>query len=392
MNIRQALLLAVPACLAISACGGDSKSTPAQTPAAQTPAAQTPAAQAPAAAAPTNPAPAAKPNVSPAPAGNEVAGQDPKPAPKKPTPPVRLDMVLVKTFFGSEPMVPAVDNPSTPEKVALGKALYHEQHLSKNGNLSCASCHNLSTYGVDNKPTSPGSDGKNGDRNTPTTYNAFRNYAQFWDARATTVEEQSIMPVLNPVEHGIADEAQLVAKIKEKAELVDGFKKAFPGAADPVTADNFKLAIGAFERTLVTKSKFDKFVEGDQKALTNEEKLGLKTFMDTGCTQCHMTRLLGGNMIQKLGVYKPYATEDTGRMKVTGSDADKFMFKVPSLLNIAKTAPYYHDGKIATLEEAVHNMAEIQLGKTLTKEQTDAIVAFLNALTGELPAEFAQAK
>lgn len=317
--------------------------------------------------------------------GVSEQGQDPA----KKTPRPRIDYQMVKTMFGNEPPSPAVDNPSTPEKVALGKALYHEKHLSKNGNLSCASCHDLATYGVDNKPTSPGSDGKNGERNTPTVYNAARQFAQFWDGRAATVEEQSTFPIVNAVEHGLADEAALVAKIKEKAELVDGFKKAFPKDADPVTAANFKLAIGAFERTLVTKSRWDEYLDGNQKALTNEELVGLKTFMDSMCTTCHMGRLLGGAMFQKLGLTKPYPGADTGRMQVTKSEADKHIFKVPTLVNSEKTAPYYHDGSIATLEEAVKHMAEVQLGQQLAPEKVAAIVTFLKATTGALPEEFA---
>lgn len=303
---------------------------------------------------------------------------------KRPTP-VRIDYDTVKRLFGDYPTAPAVDNPVTPEKVKLGKALYHEKSISKNGNTSCASCHDIATYGVDNKRVSPGSDGKDGDRNTPTTLNAFRQYAQFWDARAATVEEQCIGPVLNPVEHGVGDEAELVKKLKEKAELVDGFKAAFPKDADPVTANNFKLAVGAFERTLVTKSKFDAYLDGDQKALSNEEKAGLKKFMDTGCITCHTTRLLGGNMLQKSGLLKPYPTEDIGRARVTKSDADKGFFKVPQLLNVEKTAPYYHDGKVATLEEAVTKMADLQLNKQLTPEEVASIVTFLKTLTGPLP-------
>lgn len=201
------------------------------------------------------------------------------------------------------------------------------------------------------------------------------------------------MPVLNPVEHGVADEAQLVAKMKEKAELVDGFKKAFPGEADPVTVGNFRLAVGAFERTLATKSKWDEYLDGNQRALGNDELFGLKTFIEVGCIQCHMTRLLGGNMYQKNGLLKPYANlEDTGRMEVTKSEADKHFFKVPSLLNVEKTAPYYHDGKVATLEEAIKTMADIQLGKTLTDDQMRGLVAFMKALTGKLPEEFAAKK
>lgn len=318
-----------------------------------------------------------------------AAPQDPK---KRPARPVRVDMATVQRLFGGDPPVEAVDNPITPEKVALGKLLYHDASLSKNGNLSCASCHDLGTYGVDNKPKSPGSDGHDGDRNTPTTYNAFRHFVQFWDGRAPNVEEQSTGPMMNPVEHGLADEGELVARLKARPELAQAFAQAFPGTDDPVQVGNFKLAIGAFERTLVTKSRFDAFLDGDSKALTNEEKQGLNDFIAVGCITCHTTRLVGGHMYQKTGVFEPYPSGDPGRAKVTGNDVDKGVFKVPSLLNVEKTAPYFHDGGVATLEEAVVEMAKMQLKKELTPEQTASIVAFLKSLTGPLPEEFAPKK
>ncbi|MBL8753323.1 MAG: c-type cytochrome [Planctomycetes bacterium] len=316
-----------------------------------------------------------------------VPGQDPKPLPR-----VRIDYETVKRLFGKDPTADEVDNPSTPEKVALGKLLYHDASLSKNGNISCASCHDLANYGQDGKPTSPGTDGKNGERNTPTTWNAFRQFRQFWDGRAATVEEQSTGPVLNPVEHGLADEAAIVAKLKAKPELVEAFGKAFPGGGDAVSVANFKLAVGAFERTLVTKSRWDQYLDGNQKALTQDELFGLKAFIDVGCMTCHVTRLVGGQMYQKTGTLKPYPSKDEGRMQVTKSEADKFMFKVPSLLNVEKTAPYMHDGKVATLEEAVTVMADIQLGQKLTPDQLRGIVAFLKSLTGALPADYAPKK
>lgn len=359
MKIGLVLSCSALALLFLQACGGDAKA---------------PAANPSAAPAPT-PAPA--PTLQPAP-------QEPAPAAKKPAAPVRVDTVMAKQLFGMAPMAPAVDNPLTPEKVALGKVLFHEKSLSKNDNISCASCHELANYGQDGKPTSPGTDGKNGERNTPTVWNAFRQFAQFWDGRAATVEEQSTGPMLNPVEHGFADEAALVAKLKAKPELVAGFEKAFPGG-DAVTVKNFQLAVGAFERTLVTKSRFEKFLEGDQKAITSEEKLGFNKFMEVGCQACHMGALYGGSMYQKTGVVKPYPSTDPGRAGVTKSDADKSIFKVPSLLNVEKTAPYYHDGKIATLELAVSNMAELQLGKVLKPEEVASIVTFLKSLTGPLP-------
>jgi len=316
--------------------------------------------------------------------------QDPKPQKPKRVRRPRIDMRMVKALMSNDPPAPKAEVASTPALVALGNALYHSEHLSAKGNLSCASCHDLSTYGVDNKPTSPGSTGENGDRNTPSTYNAARQFRQFWDGRAESVEEQAIMPVLNPIEHGLADEAAVVAKINEKPELVAGFKKAFPDDASPVTAKNFGIAIGAFERTLVTKSRWDKYLDGDLKALTNEELVGLDRFIKIGCTSCHLTRTLGGNAYQKLGLLQPYKGKDTGREKVTGDVADKYSFKIPSLANVEKTAPYYHDGSIATLEEAITTMAARQLDKKLSDEDVASLVLFLKTLTGPLPAEFAK--
>lgn len=362
-----------------AACGGGQPTTSKPPAAAPTPAPTTDVKAAP------SPAPATPPASTATPTPVTDA-QDQKPLPR-----VRIDYDTVKRLFGRDPSAEEVDNPITPEKVALGNLLYHEPHLSKNGNLSCASCHDLATYGVDNKPTSPGSDGKNGERNTPTTWNAARQFRQFWDGRAATVEEQALLPVLNPIEHGIADEAQLVAKIKEKPALVEAFQKAFPGG-EPVTVANFKLAVGAFERTLVTKSRWDEYLDGNQKALTQDELFGLKQFIDVGCITCHLTRMVGGQMYQKTGLLKPYASKDEGRMALTKSEADKHFFKVPSLLNVEKTAPYMHDGKVATLEEVVTVMADIQLDKKLTPDQLRGIVAFLKALTGPLPAQFAAKK
>ncbi|MFN3241813.1 MAG: cytochrome-c peroxidase [Planctomycetota bacterium] len=309
------------------------------------------------------------------------APQDPKPKKRIRRP--RINTALVKPLFGNDPSSPKAEVEATPDLVALGNALYHARGLSANSEQSCASCHDLANYGVDNQKTSSG---EKGDRNAPTTYNAFRHFRQFWDGRSESVEAQ----VVDPIAHGFADTAAAITKIKEQDRLVGLFQKAFPGQDDPITAGNLGAAIGAFERTLVTKSKWDAYLDGNQKAMSNEELLGLKTFMDVGCTQCHMTRLLGGHTYQKLGVLKPYSGKDTGRMQVTGQESDKYMFKVPSLLNVAKTAPYYHDGSIATLEDAVKDMADNQLNKKLKPEQVEALVAFLNALTGDLPKEFAK--
>jgi len=385
MKIGSLLAGCLPVLL-LAACGGEAKTTPEKNPAKANASAPEQDNAPKQGGAPKQDGDAPKADT---PKADTPKAQDPKPKKRRIRRP-RIDVRTVKMLFGNYPGAPAAKVESTPDLVALGNALYHSESLSAKGNLSCASCHDLATYGVDNKKTSPGSTGENGERNTPTTYNAFRHFRQFWDGRAESVEDQAIMPVINPIEHGLADEAAVVQKLKEQDDLVGMFKKAFPGQDDPVTAANFGAAIGAFERTLVTKSKWDAYIDGDSKALSNEELLGLKTFMDVGCTQCHMTRLFGGHMYQKLGVLNPYTGKDTGRMQVTGQETDKYMFKVPSLLNVEKTAPYYHDGSIATLEDAVKDMANNQLNKKLKPEQLEALVAFLKTLTGELPKEFAK--
>ncbi len=278
------------------------------------------------------------------------------------------------------------DNPITAEKVALGRQLYFEKRLSKNQDLSCNSCHLLSKYGVDGEPTSPGHKRQLGDRNSPTVFNAGNHIAQFWDGRAATLEEQAKGPVLNPVEMSMLNAGQVEKVISSIPGYAALFKKAFPGDTNPFTYDNIAKAIGAFERTLVTPSRFDAFLKGDEKALTEPEKKGLETFLATGCTACHMGEGLGGAMYQKMGLVKVVpGLKDEGRYKITKQDADKFFFKVPSLRNIEKTGPYLHDGSKKTLEETITFMGEYQLGRQLKKEEVDSIATFLKALTGDLP-------
>ncbi|MFO1054879.1 MAG: cytochrome c peroxidase [Planctomycetota bacterium] len=295
---------------------------------------------------------------------------------------VTLDRAAITTLFGKEHLAasPAPD----AALVAFGKELYHDKRLSTKGNIACASCHDLARYGTDGQPTSPGTEGKRGDRNSPSSVNAFRQFVQFWDGRAKDVEEQATGPVCNPVEHGFANKDEFEAKLKSLDGMQARFAKFFPGD-DPVTLVNFGKAVGAFERTLVTHSRFDDWLDGKDDALTNEEKKGLKTFVDTGCTMCHNGRTVGGGMYQKLGLVNAYPTEDVGRSKISGNDAEKFFFKVPMLLNVAKTAPYFHDGKVATLEQAVKLMAHHQLGKELSDADVKSIVTFLGALTGDMP-------
>lgn len=273
-------------------------------------------------------------------------------------------------------------------RIALGRTLFYDTRLSTDGDLSCNSCHDLQKYGVDGQVTSTGHKGQKGNRNSPTVYHAALHAKQFWDGRAADVEEQAKGPVLNPVEMAAADAASVEARLKEVPEYRKMFAEAFPGQQDPVTFDNMAVAIGAFERRLMTPSAFDRYLEGDDAALSPEQVQGLQTFVDVGCASCHSGVAMGGMTFQKLGLKKPFETKDEGRFAVTKRDTDKFVFKVPSLRNIDKTAPYFHDGGVASLDQAVRLMAEHQLGKTLSDDQVRQILAFLGALTGEIPQEY----
>lgn len=279
------------------------------------------------------------------------------------------------------------DNPITAEKVELGKKLYYDARMSKNHDVSCNTCHDLAKYGVDNLKVSVGHKKQAGTRNSPTVYNAAGHFVQFWDGRSPNVEHQATQPVLNPVEMAHSDKA-VVKTLKSIPEYVTAFEKAFPEAKEPVTFENFGKAIGAFERKLTTPSRWDQFLKGDNSALTDDEKKGFLAFDAAGCQTCHNGAYLGGSTFQRLGAVKPWPNQkDQGRFEVTKSAADKMSFKVPSLRNVEKTAPYFHDASAATLEEAVKMMAEHQLGKQLEDEQVKLIVAWLGSLTGDLPKE-----
>jgi cytochrome c peroxidase len=300
---------------------------------------------------------------------------------------VTVDPVKLQMF---QPLPESMSsNQITDEKAALGRMLYYESRLSKSQEISCNSCHMLDKYGVDLQPTSDGHKGLQGDRNSPTVYNAAGHFVQFWDGRAADVEEQAKGPIMNPVEMAMPSEKRVIAVLQSMPEYVDAFKKAFPEEKDPVTYENMARAIGAFERKLVTPSRWDKFLRGDLQALTNEEKAGFNLFMETGCQACHTGTYLGGNSYQILGLVKPWQdTSDPGREKVTKSAADRMLFKVPGLRNVAETRPYYHNGKVAALEQAVSRMAEYQLGKILTDDQIRSIITWMKSLTGEIPADY----
>ncbi len=298
--------------------------------------------------------------------------------------PAKADDSTWKSAFAPLPKsAPNPANPTSPAKVALGKKLYFDTRLSKAQDISCNSCHNLDTFGVDNEPTSPGHKGQRGGRNSPTVLNAALHIAQFWDGRAKDVEAQAIGPILNPIEMAMDSEQAVLERLGADPKTVAAFKEAFPAESTPLTYVNIGNAIGAFERTLLTPSRFDDFLNGDEHALTPEEKAGGKLFVQTGCTACHMGATVGGAMYQKLGLVKDYPTADQGRYEVTKQEADKKVFKVPSLRNVTKTGPYFHDGSVSTLEAAVSQMGEYQLGKKLSNQEVSSIISFLGTLTGK---------
>jgi cytochrome c peroxidase len=300
-----------------------------------------------------------------------------------------VNPAVLKMFAPLPAFVPSASGVATEAQISLGRMLYFDPRLSKDQAISCNSCHPLTSYGMDGQPTSKGYLGQHGKRNAPTVYNAGGHFAQFWDGRAADVEEQAKGPVRNPIEMAMASERDVIAVLESMPEYVAAFQRAFPQDPAPVCLDNAGLAIGAFERKLLTPGRWDRFLRGDGAALTAGEKLGLQTFLASGCQSCHAGAYLGGASFQELGVAKPYPdTSDPGRFTVTGNEADRMFFKVPSLRNIAMTGPYFHDGKVTSVAEAVARMAEYQRGKKLSERQIGDIVAFLGALTGELPGEF----
>ena len=305
----------------------------------------------------------------------------PPPKPAAPAP-VAIDPAMLSAYSPLPARMDAAAPPS-PELLALGRMLYFEPRISKSGTISCNSCHDVAKFGQDGNARSPGHDGSLGGRNSPTSFNAAGHFVQFWDGRAADVEAQAKGPVLNPVEMGMADAKAVEKTLRGIKGYPEAFQAAFPDQKDPVTFDNFAIAVGAFERGFTTPAPWDKFLAGDQAALTDAQKKGFQEFTGAGCNACHSGTYVGGAMYQKLGLVNAWTDEkDLGRYDVTKADADKMMFKVPSLRNITKTAPYFHDGSVATLDEAVKKMGHHQLGKELTPEQVASIVTYLGALEG----------
>jgi cytochrome c peroxidase len=275
-----------------------------------------------------------------------------------------------------------------PGKVGLGRKLFHDPILSRNNEISCSHCHNLKTGGTDRKALSIGIDGAVGVINAPTVLNSGFNFSQFWDGRASTLEQQIDGPIQSEIEMG-STWPELIEKLKRSQEYVRDFRQIY---GDEIQSEHVRDALATFERSLSTpNSRFDRYLRHDSGVLTAREQEGYKLFKSFGCASCHQGVSVGGNMYQKLGVMAPYFTDrghitkaDWGRFNVTGDERDMYMFKVPSLRNVELTAPYFHDGSAATLEDAVRMMAKYQLGRHLTDQEVELIVEFLKTLTGEL--------
>jgi cytochrome c peroxidase len=290
------------------------------------------------------------------------------------------------------------DNPMTPEKIELGKKLFFEPRLSKNSKVSCNSCHNVLKFGDDGLPRSPGHEGKLGGRNSPTVFNAAFWSVQFWDGRAPSLEEQAKGPIINPLEMGMASHDAVAELIDKVPSYHKEFEKVF--GSGKITIDRMVKAIAAYERTLITpNSPYDRFINGDKKALSASAQRGWRLVGTVGCTTCHGGPMFNGPpMPMGTGFYQKFPlipgseyekkynlTKDEGRFEVTKNEADKHMFRVPSWRNVARTAPYFHNGQVQTLDEAVRVMAKTQLGKVLKPAEVKDIVAFLTSLNGEIP-------
>jgi cytochrome c peroxidase len=302
--------------------------------------------------------------------------------------------VLASTAFAGlaydadskEPIQPIVAaKPKDPALVELGKKLYFDPRLSRSGFISCNSCHNLSMGGTDNLKTSIGHNWQKGPINAPTVLNSSMNVAQFWDGRAADLKAQAGGPIANPGEMAFTHELA-VDVLQSIPGYVAEFKAVY--GTGKVGIDKVTMAIAAFEETLVTpNSRFDKWLKGDKKALKKDEIAGYMLFKESGCVACHNGPAVGGSSFQKMGLVEPYKTTNAavGRSAVTGQDADRFNFKVPSLRNVELTYPYFHDGQAATLTEAVNTMGRVQLGRRFTGDEASRIVAFLKTLTGDQP-------
>jgi cytochrome c peroxidase len=286
-----------------------------------------------------------------------------------------------------EPLTPLPEPPKVdPKVVDLGRRLFAETRLSSDNGVACSSCHDLAKSGVDGNSRSRGVAGRTGVINVLTVYNASLNFALFWDGRAKSLETQIDGPITNPIELN-SSWNDVVTKLRGDPTYVTSFARAF---ADGVTAENVRVAISAFERTLLTpNAPFDRWLRGDAAAMSADQREGYDTFKSVGCISCHQGANVGGNMFQRFGVLGDYFKDrggvsepDYGRFNATKNEADRFVFRVPSLRNVEYTAPYFHDGSAQTLQQAIQVMATYQLGRSLSERQVMVIDAFLKSLSG----------
>ena len=291
-------------------------------------------------------------------------------------------LLTTLTLFGDGSISPIVMPENIDaKKVALGEKLFFDARLSGNNTIACASCHIISEGGDDNMKYSFGINGQQGGMNAPTVLNAVYNFRQFWDGRAKDLQEQALGPIENPVEMG-SHFPTLIKKL-EKTEYKKLFRDVYH---EKITKKNITNAIAEYEKTLVTpNAPFDRYLRGDKDAITQEQKDGYALFRTRGCISCHNGRNIGGNLYSKFGVMQDAKTNDLGRYNVTKKERDKYYFKVPSLRNIALSAPYFHDGRAKDLKEAIKTMSQLQLGRHFTEKESSDIVAFLKSLTGEIP-------
>lgn len=302
-------------------------------------------------------------------------------------------LAMARRVFGVLPeAMTSPKNPITPEKVALGKTLFFETRISSDGTVSCSRCHLVGLYFTDGLPVAVGSSCKANPRNAPTLLNAAAQISAHWIGSRTGVEDQARQALVNPVSFGMPSYDSAMNVLRSIPGYVQFFTAAFPEAAVPITVENFVLAITSFERTLVTPGPLDAFVKGDTSALSPGQKRGIRDFVAIGCATCHYGPYVGGQAYKKFGVMGQYWTYtksssiDVGRVVVTADENDKYVFKVPVLRNVAMTSPYFHDGSVASLADAVRIMARIQLNKNFERKQEENILDFLDALTGTLPA------
>ena len=285
--------------------------------------------------------------------------------------------------LGLPPVPVPAGNPQTAAKIALGALLFNDTRFSSTGEVSCATCHDAGKAFTDSPlKTSEGINKLTGTRNAPTVVNAAYMKTQFWDGRSKDLVAQAKEPILNPIEMGMPDEQTVEKKIRGIPEYQELFSVAFPNAKQAITYQHLAEAIAAFERTLMTPSRFDDFLNGDARALTRSEQQGLKTFIKRDCKSCHDGVLLGGEALETLGKENPYDNQsDQGLYALTKNEEDRMVFKTSTMRNVALTAPYFHDGKIKTLPEAVQLMGKLQLDVELTEQEVKDITSFLEALT-----------